>query len=73
MLSQTPYVPGSRYKEQSSCPRTATEAVFEDIKSGRVFRFINTHLDHIGAQAREKGLIQILNQLNRNVSGRRFL
>ena len=62
-LSQTPDVPGSRYEEQSSCPRTATEAVFEDIKSGKVFRFINTHLDHIGEQAREKGLTQILNQL----------
>ena len=62
-LSQTPDVPGSRYKEQSSCPRTATEAVFEDIKNDKVFRFINTHLDHIGAQAREKGLTQIINQL----------
>ena len=27
-LSQTPDVPGSRYEEQSSCPRTATEAGF---------------------------------------------
>ena len=62
-LSQTPDVPGSRYEEQSSCPRTATEAVFEDIKNDKVFRFINTHLDHIGAQAREKGLTQIINQL----------
>ena len=63
-LSQTPDVPGSRYEEQSSCPHTATEAVFEDIKNDKVFRFINTHLDHIGAQAREKGLTQIINQLN---------
>ena len=62
-LSPTPDVPGSRYEEQSTCPRTATEAVFEDLQSGKVFRIINTHLDHIGALAREKGLNQILEHI----------
>ena len=43
-LSQTPDVPGSRYEEQSSCPRTATEAVFEDIKvrSRRFLKILRT-------------------------------
>ena len=44
-LSPTPYVPGSRYPVQSMCPRTATDVVFEDMETGKVFRVINTHLD----------------------------
>lgn len=62
-LSPTPDVPGSRYEEQSKCPRTATDAVFEEMESGKIFRVINTHLDHIGALAREKGLHQILTHM----------
>lgn len=59
-LSETPYIPGSRYPDQSGCPRVCTEAVFEEAASKQVFRVINTHLDHIGAGAREKGLRQIM-------------
>lgn len=64
-LSPTPDVPGSRYEEQSICPRAATDAVFEEMESGKVFRVINTHLDHIGAPAREKGLHQILDHMKK--------
>ena len=59
-LSETPYVPGSRYPGQSSCPRACTEAVLMEEKSGRVLRVLNTHLDHVGKEARERGLMQIL-------------
>ena len=59
-LSETPYVPASRYAEQSICPRICNEALFEDLETGKVFRIVNTHLDHIGAQARILGLRQIL-------------
>ena len=59
-LSETPLVPGSRYPDQSSCPRTCTEAVLLEEASGQVFRVFNTHLDHKGTQAREKGLKQVL-------------
>ncbi len=62
-LSKTPYVPGSRYEEQSECPRICTEAVFEDLESRKVFRLVNTHLDHIGMQARKLGYLQILTKL----------
>ena len=50
-LSETPYVPASRYAEQSICPRICNEALFEDLETGKVFRIVNTHLDHIGAQS----------------------
>ena len=59
-LSETPTVPGSRYPGQSSCPRTCTDTVFLEEQSGHVFRVLNTHLDHVGKEAREKGLAQIL-------------
>lgn len=62
-LSPTPYVPGSRYPEQSNCPRICTELVLEDVEEQRVFRMVNTHLDHVGTLARKLGLTQILNHL----------
>ncbi len=59
-LSETPMTPGSRYPGQSSCPRTCTDAVLMEEESRRVFRVLNTHLDHVGLEARERGLSQIL-------------
>ena len=63
-LSETPYVPASRYEEQSDCPRSSTEVVLMEYETGKVFRVLNTHLDHVGAGARKLGLRQILNYLN---------
>lgn len=65
-LSEAPYTPGSRYPRQSICPRTAAEAVFEDLPSRTVFRLINTHLDHEHPEARSRGLAQILEKLSRS-------
>lgn len=62
-LSETPYTPASRYPDQSICPRVCTEAVFEDLAAKTVLRVVNTHLDHEGPQARERGLRQILEKL----------
>ena len=59
-LSETPLRPGSRYPQQSDCPRTCTEAVLMAHESGRVLRVMNTHLDHVGALPRRLGLEQIL-------------
>lgn len=62
-LSPTPWTPGSRYAVQSHCPRTATELLLMEAATGRVFRVMNTHLDHEGAPARLLGLQQILTHL----------
>lgn len=62
-LSPTPCVPGSRYEEQSPCPRVCTEAVFEDLSAKHVFRLVNLHLDHMGAMARILGLEQIIKKV----------
>ncbi len=63
-LSPTPYVPASRYEQQSICPRACTEVLMEDLEAQRVFRVMNFHLDHEGAQARERGLAQILEKVD---------
>lgn len=62
-LSETPDQPGSRYPGQSICPRICTEAVFEDMQAGKVFRVVNTHLDNEGELARKLGLEQILKKV----------
>ena len=62
-LSPTPYVPGSRYENQSECPRTCAPAIIKNQDFPGPIRVYNTHLDHIGAQARMKGLSQILRQM----------
>ena len=59
-LSDTPAVPGSRYPGQSDCPRICTALVLWENESGTLFRVLNTHLDHVGIEARERGLKQIL-------------
>lgn len=63
-LSETPYVPASRYEEQSICPRASTELVLMEYATGRVIRVLNTHLDHQGTGARRLGLRQILRHLD---------
>lgn len=63
-LSETPFVPGSRYPEQSICPRTCTELTLQELSSGQVFRLVNTHLDHEGSGARIRGAEQILKKLD---------
>lgn len=62
-LSPTPDVPGSRYlTDQSECPRICTSAMFLDKECGRLFRHYNTHLDHIGDEAKNKGMALILDR-----------
>ena len=59
-LSPTPEVPGTRYEEQSTCPRVCCAAKLREIGTTEVIRFYNTHLDHIGEKARLFGMNQII-------------
>ncbi len=52
-LSAQPSVPGSKSWD-SSLPRIASWALFHHPGTGRFVRFVNTHFDHKGAQAREE-------------------
>lgn len=67
-LSNNPNIPGSRYETQSECPRTCTVALFRETETKEVFRVYNTHLDHIGSDARKLGLSQILNTIKKKES-----
>ena len=52
-LSDQPNVPGSRYPgDQSGCPRLCITALLKHADCERPFRFYNTHLDHVGENAR---------------------
>ncbi len=59
-LSPTPEVPGSRYEQQSEYPRIVTALILREIKTNKLFRFINTHLDHESDLARILGMKQII-------------
>jgi endonuclease/exonuclease/phosphatase family metal-dependent hydrolase len=39
-------------------------ALFQNLETNEVFRIYNTHLDHIGSEARTLGLSQILNKIS---------
>ena len=63
-LSPTPEVPGSRFPEdQSICPRVFVAAELYDRQTSEVFRVVNTHLDHEGPIARQRGLALIVDEI----------
>lgn len=60
-LSETPDKPSMGW--DAACSRTATWALMKDKKTGRKFYFVNTHLDHVGAEAQKNGLQLIIDKL----------
>lgn len=54
-LSETPDVPGSKGWD-GACERLATWARLYDTRAKRPVLYLNTHLDHVGQQARKQGL-----------------
>lgn len=60
-LSETPKKPSLGW--DAACKRTATWALMKSKKTGKKFYVVNTHLDHIGWEAREKGLQLIVDRL----------
>jgi endonuclease/exonuclease/phosphatase family metal-dependent hydrolase len=62
-LSPTPYIPGTRYEGQSSCPRICTSLILKHKNRISPFRVYNTHLDHVSDNARILGMSQILRQI----------
>ena len=57
-LSETPDTVSRGW--DAKYPRTATWGLMEDLRNGKQFYFVNTHLDHKGALARKNGLKLIL-------------
>lgn len=48
----------------AACHRVCTYALFQEAKTNQLFWVFNTHLDHIGNQARTKGLELIVSKIN---------
>ena len=61
-LSETPDKPTKGW--DAACKRTATWALVKDKNSGKQFYFVNTHLDHVGKEARKNGLNLILERID---------
>lgn len=59
-LSETPDEPSRGW--DAKYPRTATWALMEDLRNGKQFYFVNTHLDHKGVEARKNGLKMIVDK-----------
>ena len=60
-LSETPEKPSMGW--DAACYRTATWALMKDKETGRKFYFVNTHLDHVGAEAQKNGLKLIVDRI----------
>ena len=60
-LSETPEKPSLGW--DAACRRTATWALLKHKKSGKKFFYVNTHLDHVGWEARRKGLALIVDRI----------
>ena len=61
-LSKTPDVPGSK-SWNAAFPRICTYAVLKDKATGKTFSFANTHTDHKSEEAREKGMLLIIERM----------
>ena len=60
-LSETPDTPSKGWDAQ--CYRTATWALMKDKRTGKKFYYVNTHLDHKGAEAQKNGLALIVERI----------
>ena len=61
-LSETPEVPGVK-GWGAACPRVCSYLVLRDKSTGKTFCFANTHTDHKSAEAREKGMLLIVDRM----------
>lgn len=68
-LSPQKYQPGSRFEDQSDCPRTCVSTLLRHRESGCMIRLYNTHLDHISESARRKGMDCVLEQMKKDNEG----
>lgn len=62
-LSETPDVPGKGW--DAACPRICSYALLEEIETGRQYVHFNTHLDHIGEVAMQKGAELVVKRANK--------
>ena len=64
-ISPTPFLPGSRFEDQSDCPRICVVTTVRHKESGKLLRLYNIHLDHISDAARIEGIQCVFRQMRR--------
>lgn len=62
-LSETPSKVGPGWDAKHN--RTATWALMKDKRTGKMFYFVDTHLDNKGEEAREEGVKTLLSEMDR--------
>ena len=62
-LSPTPYLPGSRFAEQSKLPRVGVYLRLAARASGEIYHLFNLHLDYISEEAARLGLTAALDYI----------
>ena len=67
-LSETPEVPASK-SWKTACTRVCSWLLLEDRQSGKRFCFANTHTDHVSAEAREKGMLLVIERMKKFGAG----
>ncbi|MBP5319800.1 MAG: DUF4965 domain-containing protein [Kiritimatiellae bacterium] len=67
-LSEHPNEPGSM-SWKTACTRVCTWAHLRDKLSGKTFYYFNTHLDHVSAEARSRGMALILKKMQQIAQG----
>ena len=61
-LSETPDVPASK-SWNTACTRICTWVILQDNRTRKLFCFANTHTDHKSEEAREKGMLLVLERM----------
>ena len=61
-LSESPDVPASK-SWNTCCTRVCSYLILKDRATGKRFCFANTHTDHVSAEAREKGMLLIIERM----------
>ena len=60
-LSDTPDVPSRGW--DGACNRCATWAIMKDKATGKKYFFVNTHIDHVGEEAQQKGVRLVVDKI----------
>ena len=55
-ISPEPYVPATRFEEQSPYPRICVDILVRHRESGKMIRVYDVHLDHEESEAKAKGM-----------------
>ena len=62
-ISPQPYVPATRFEEQSEWPRICVDILVRHKETGKMFRVYDVHLDHIESPAKAKGMKVVLDKI----------